>query len=73
MKAVIENAVAMANAAGATGSANTPYVLSAIKDLFGDRTIDANRALIESNAVRGTRVAVELCKLSAGDQTSAKG
>lgn len=63
MDRVIEEAVEEANAAGATGNANTPFILNKIKQLTGSGSVTANRALIESNVKRGTLVAKELMKL----------
>lgn len=63
MSRIIEEALAMADRKGVTGAANTPFVLNAIKDLSGGQSVIANRALIEANVTRGTRVAVELSKL----------
>ena len=60
---IIEQALKSAHQAKITGSANTPFVLNAIKDLSGGRSVTANRALIESNVIRGVKVAIELCKL----------
>ncbi len=60
---IIEEALESAHRANITGSANTPFVLNAIKDLSSGRSVTANRALIESNVIRGTRVAIELSKL----------
>ncbi|KAL8925250.1 MAG: hypothetical protein Q9172_002300 [Xanthocarpia lactea] len=48
---------------GTTGSDNTPFILARIRELTGGQTILANRALIEANVVRGTRVAYELSEL----------
>ncbi|TKA78882.1 hypothetical protein B0A49_01647 [Cryomyces minteri] len=63
MDALIEEAIKQANAAGISGSANTPFVLAKIKELSGGRSVTANRALIEANVKRGTLVAKELVKL----------
>lgn len=63
MKDIIDRALDAAKHAGATGNANTPFVLSTIKDLSGGRSVPANRALVKANVVRGARVAVELSKL----------
>ncbi|KAJ5739873.1 hypothetical protein N7533_012657 [Penicillium manginii] len=65
MDLVIEEAVRLADVEGYRGSDNTPFVLSKIKELSGGKSIIANRALIESNVKRATRVAVELAKLEA--------
>jgi pseudouridine-5'-phosphate glycosidase/pseudouridine kinase len=52
-----------AERAGASGHANTPFILARIKELTEGRSIPANRALIESNVGRASQVAVELAKL----------
>jgi pseudouridine-5'-phosphate glycosidase/pseudouridine kinase len=64
---VINEAVRLADVEGFHGSDNTPFILSKIKELSGGKSVTANRALIESNVRRATRVAVELAKL---EQTS---
>ncbi|KAG8629405.1 hypothetical protein KVT40_003270 [Elsinoe batatas] len=59
----IAGAVKEAQDAGVHGSANTPFVLKRIKELTGSTSVTSNRALIASNAKRGTLVAVELARL----------
>ena len=54
-----------AEESGSRGSDNTPFVLARIRDLTGGQTIAANRALVEANVVRGSKVASELCRLEA--------
>ncbi|KAJ5745664.1 hypothetical protein N7520_010846 [Penicillium odoratum] len=71
MDAVIEEAVRLADVEGYHGSDNTPFVLAKIKELSGGKSVVANRALIESNVKRATRVAVELAKLEELDRGSA--
>lgn len=63
MDRVIDEAIEEAARAGATGNANTPFILAKIKDLTGKNSVRTNRALIESNVRRGTLVAKELMKL----------
>lgn len=63
MDRVIEEALEEAAAAGATGNANTPFILAKIKELTKNNSVPANRALIEGNVKRGTLVALELMKL----------
>ncbi|GAB7347460.1 hypothetical protein MBLNU459_g4375t1 [Dothideomycetes sp. NU459] len=63
MDRVIEEAIAEATRTGATGNANTPFILAKIKDLTGKNSVRTNRALIESNVRRGTLVAKELVEL----------
>ncbi|KAL8908429.1 MAG: hypothetical protein Q9207_000848 [Kuettlingeria erythrocarpa] len=66
MDAIMAQAILDAEASGSTGSDNTPFVLARIRDLTGGQTITANRALVEANVVRGTKVACQLAKLQAG-------
>ena len=72
MDAVIEEAIRQADAAGASGKDNTPFILSKIKELSGGKSIPANRALIESNVRRAAIVARELAILET-TQTEAIG
>ncbi|KAL4927396.1 pseudouridine-5'-phosphate glycosidase/carbohydrate kinase family protein [Aspergillus undulatus] len=65
--AAIDEAVRLADLEGHHGSDNTPFILAKIKHLSGGKSVTANRALIEANVKRATRVAVELSKL---EQTS---
>ncbi|KAL8695805.1 MAG: hypothetical protein Q9224_003146 [Gallowayella concinna] len=60
MDTIITQAVLDADKSGSTGSENTPFVLARIRDLSAGQTVVANRALIEANVIRGTRVACEL-------------
>ncbi|KAJ6113796.1 hypothetical protein N7523_007113 [Penicillium sp. IBT 18751x] len=71
MDRVIEEAVRLADVEGYHGSDNTPFVLAKIKELSGGKSVIANRALIENNVQRATRVAVELAKLEEQDRVSA--
>lgn len=68
MDRIIEEAVRLADVGGYTGSDNTPFVLAKIKELSGDKSVIANRALVESNVKRATRIAVELAKLEDTDR-----
>jgi len=63
MDVIIEDAIREATAAGISGSANTPYILAKIKDLTKNKSIPANRNLIQGNVKRATLVATELAKL----------
>ncbi|KEQ59424.1 IdgA domain protein [Aureobasidium melanogenum CBS 110374] len=65
MDKVIDEALQEAAQAGATGAANTPFILAKIKDLTGKNSVKSNQALIENNVRRGTSVAAELMKLQA--------
>ena len=68
MTEIIREALHLAEVDGVSGSASTPHVLNSIKRLSGGRSIPANRALVESNVIRGTKVAVELSRLENGIQ-----
>ena len=63
MDAIISQALADADAAGSMGSDNTPFILRRIREITQGGSVAANRALIESNVTRGTRVAVEMSKI----------
>ncbi|KAI9812040.1 MAG: hypothetical protein M1827_004932 [Pycnora praestabilis] len=63
MDVVIAKAIRAAEEQGASGKDNTPFILNQIKELTSGKSVKANRALIESNVLRGTKVAVELAKL----------
>ncbi|WPH04814.1 Hypothetical protein R9X50_00771100 [Acrodontium crateriforme] len=65
MEAAITQALQEARAAGAKGAAETPFVLNKIKEITGSTSVAANRALVEANVIRGTKIAVELQKLEA--------
>jgi len=64
---IIAVAVQEAEKMGITGARNTPYVLRRIRELSNNGSVTANKALIEANVIRGTKVAVELCKLEKQD------
>ena len=68
MNIAIDEAVREAAEKGYTGHSNTPFILAKIKELTGGKSIPANRALIESNVARATKVAVELAKLNNGQE-----
>lgn len=68
MDAVMTEAIQSADQHRMSGSDNTPFILGKIRELTGGDTIAANRALVESNVVRGTKVAVELAKLELKDR-----
>lgn len=59
----IDQAVQEAAEQGFHGHANTPFILSRIKELTKGNSIPANRALIKSNVAMATKVAVELSRL----------
>jgi pseudouridine-5'-phosphate glycosidase/pseudouridine kinase len=66
MEAAIETAVREAGEKGFTGSANTPYVLSRIRELTQGRSVPANKALVQANVARAAKIAVELAKMMDG-------
>ncbi|RMY52406.1 hypothetical protein D0865_05810 [Hortaea werneckii] len=63
METAIAQALSEAKAAGATGAASTPFILAKIKDITGDKSVAANRSLVEANVIRGTKLAAALQKL----------
>lgn len=63
METAISQALSDAKEAGATGAASTPFILAKIKDITGSKSVEANKALVEANVIRGTRVAAALKKL----------
>ncbi|KAL8937464.1 MAG: hypothetical protein Q9216_004409 [Gyalolechia sp. 2 TL-2023] len=65
MNSVIAQAVLDAKDSGSTGSENTPFILARIRELTGGQSVEANRSLVESNVIRGAKVACELAKLQA--------
>lgn len=65
MDAIIAEAIRESGMAGISGHQNTPFILKRIRELTNGESVGANRALIEANVARGTRIAVELAKLEA--------
>ena len=63
MDSVIAQALREAEASGAFGKDNTPFVLNRIREITGGGSVTANRALVESNVARGTKVAVHLANM----------
>ncbi|KAI7643667.1 IdgA domain protein, partial [Hortaea werneckii] len=63
METAIAQALSEAKAAGATGAASTPFILAKIKDITGDKSVAANRSLVEANVIRGTKLAAALQKI----------
>lgn len=57
---------------GFHGHANTPFILSRIKDLTDGRSIPANRALIQANVKIAAQVAVELARFSRPDVSNSQ-
>jgi pseudouridine-5'-phosphate glycosidase/pseudouridine kinase len=72
MELVIETAVREATEKGFTGSANTPYVLTRIRQLTEERSTTANVALVRSNVARAAKISVELAKLLDGAPVTVK-
>ncbi|OAA61198.1 indigoidine synthase a-like protein [Niveomyces insectorum RCEF 264] len=70
MARVIDQAVDEAAAQGFTGARNTPFVLRRIRELTGDRSVQANVALVQANVVRAAKVAVALSALMTEDDSS---
>jgi pseudouridine-5'-phosphate glycosidase len=54
-----------AEAAGALGKARTPFLLAALADLTGGRSLEANLALLEGNARLAGEIAVALAAAAA--------
>ncbi|KAI9889364.1 MAG: hypothetical protein M1814_005533 [Vezdaea aestivalis] len=69
MEAVFTQAIEEARKKGFDGSKNTPYILSRSRELTRGATVIANRALIQSNVIRGAEIAVELARLSRNCQS----
>ena len=70
MQQHIETAVKESVEKGFTGSTNTPYILGRIKELVGDRAVAANKALVNANIKRATRIAVEISHMQSGKGSS---
>ncbi|MFQ5696429.1 MAG: pseudouridine-5'-phosphate glycosidase, partial [Terriglobia bacterium] len=58
---LIEEACRRAAAQGVAGSALTPFLLAALSELSGGATLQANKALLRSNAALAARLAAALC------------
>lgn len=65
---IMFQAIQDAEKSGVTGSENTPFILSKIREITHGDTVIANRSLVEENIKRGTRVAVELAALELEEQ-----
>ncbi|KAI0486369.1 Indigoidine synthase A like protein-domain-containing protein [Xylaria cf. heliscus] len=65
MAAVIEQAVRESNEQGAHGNENTPFILRRIRELTNGESVPANKALIQSNVERATKVARAVSRLAA--------
>ncbi|KAL9093580.1 MAG: hypothetical protein Q9165_003975 [Trypethelium subeluteriae] len=60
----IDDAIKQAWDAGASGKNNTPFILSKIWEITRGRSLAANKALVEANVARATKVAVYLSELA---------
>ncbi len=60
---VIQAAIEEAASKGFHGASNTPFIMSKIKEATADRSLPANKAVLDSNVGMAARVAVELSKL----------
>ncbi len=63
IEAHIAEAVAEAKAKGIAKKAVTPFLLGRVVELTGGRSLEANMALVENNAILAAQVAVELTRL----------
>lgn len=63
MDTIIAQALRDARESGAVGSGNTPFVLKRIREITKGESVTANRALVEANVTRGTKVAIHLANL----------
>lgn len=73
MEEVIRVAVREADEKGFTGSRNTPYVLTRIRQLTNERSVTSNKYLVQANVARAAKVAVELSKLLDGGSAAGSG
>ncbi len=64
LDALVADALRAARADGIQGAALTPYLLAKLNDLSGGRTRVINRALAESNAALGARIAAALSNMN---------
>ncbi len=63
ISSIIEGAVAELDAKGISGKDATPFMLGRIAEITGGKSLTANIALVENNAVLGARVAKEYAQL----------
>jgi len=73
MDTIIDQAIRDAEASGSTGSDNTPFILNRIREITNGASVIANRALVEANVARGTKVAVEFQRLDAQLRNKSQG
>ncbi|KAI0383895.1 Indigoidine synthase A like protein-domain-containing protein [Hypomontagnella monticulosa] len=65
MNAVIEQAVYESTQQGAVGNENTPFILKRIRQLTDERSVLANKVLVQANVERAAKIAVALSRLVA--------
>lgn len=63
MDLIMDQALQDAEASGSLGNDITPHVLKRIREITQGRSVTANRALVEANVARGTKIAVQVEKL----------
>lgn len=63
MDTIIAQALRDARDSGAVGSENTPFVLKRIREITKGTSVTANRALVEANVARGSKVTLHLSRL----------
>ena len=68
---ILERAAAEAASRGVAGKAVTPFLLSAVLEATGGRSLDANVALLRSNARLAGEIAVALARPAAADPAMA--
>ena len=59
----IEKAIEEAKEQNIKGKETTPYLLAKIKELTGNKSLEANLALVYNNATLAAKIAVELAKM----------
>ncbi|KAI9706919.1 MAG: hypothetical protein M1820_004698 [Bogoriella megaspora] len=62
----INEAIQQAHEAGVSGKDNTPYILSKIWEITRGRSLQANKALVENNVARATKIAKYLIDFEKG-------
>ena len=64
IEAAIQRAIARAEAATVRGKATTPFLLEAVRQETGGRSLDTNVALLKNNVRVATEIAIALHKIS---------
>ncbi|KAI1846810.1 hypothetical protein JX266_007031 [Neoarthrinium moseri] len=67
MNKIIEQAVRESQEQGASGHANTPFILQRIRELTNGRSVPANKALVQFNVERAAKVAAAVSQMISGD------